>query len=143
MKDNGSSPDSPAHPPSHAGKVVIFVIFAIGIGAGLFASIYWSRPENAVAGSFTQIHASFLRGPKEKAKRLLAPKVVMDGRELSADEFLATYVLPPDAATIEVTPCASAPGHWVLAMKERRYCFYREGKTWKLHWLQKEACSCK
>jgi len=126
-----------------AGRVVIVAIFAVGIGAGLFASIYWSRPRNAVAGSFTQIHASFLRGPRDKAKRLLAPKVVLDGRELPADEFLATYVLPPDADMIDVEPCVSTPAHWVLTMKDRRYCFYREGKTWKLHWIQTGGCSCK
>jgi hypothetical protein len=138
-----AEPPAPPPRPSMAGKIVIIAIFAVGIGAGLFASIYWSRPQNAVAGSFTQIHTAFLRGPKEKAKRLLAPGVVMDGRELTADEFLATYVLPPDADTIEVTPCASTPGHWVLRMKDRRYCFFREGKTWRLHWVESGDCRCR
>lgn len=138
-----AEPPPPRSRPSIAGKVVVITVFAVGIGAGLFASIYWSRPQNAVAGSFTQIHTAFLRGPRDQAKRLLAPNVVMDGRVLTADEFLATYVLPPDADVIEVTPCGSTPGHWVLKMKNRRYCFYREGKTWKLHWLEDGACRCK
>ena len=125
------------------GKIWIIAVFALGIGLGLAASIYWTKPEHAVAGSFTQIHTAFLRGPKEKAARLLAPKVVMDGRELTSEQFLAAYALPKEADTIEVTPCASAAGHWVLAMKDRRYCFYREGKTWKLHWLESGGCTCK
>ncbi|HXX95249.1 MAG TPA: hypothetical protein VEN81_16625 [Planctomycetota bacterium] len=140
-----SDPTSPPAPRSGAlaGKIVIVAIFAVGTGAGLFASIYWSRPENAVAGSFTQIHTAFLRGPRDQARRLLAPRLVMDGREVSADEFLATYTLPPDADAIEVTPCPSTPGHWVLRMKDHRYCFYREGKTWKLHWLEGAGCRCR
>ena len=127
----------------NSGKVVIVVIFAIGIGAGSFASWHWSRPQNAVAGSFTQIHATFLRGPRKDVKRLVADRVMMDGRELPADEFVATYVLPPDADRIDIAPCASAAGHWVVAMKEQRYCFFKEGKTWKLHWLQTGGCACK
>jgi len=67
----------------------------------------------------------------------------MDRRPLTADEFLAAYVLPPDADTIEVTPCPSTPSHWVLRMKDRRYCFFREGKTWKLHWVESDVCRCR
>ena len=136
-----TAPTSP--PPNRAGKIWIIGVFAIGITAGLFASIYWSRPDHAVTGSFTQIHTAFLRGPREKAARLLAPKISWDGREVTPKGFLAEYALPPDADRVEVAPCASTAGHWVLTMKERRYCFYKDGKTWKLHWLQNEGCACK
>lgn len=127
----------------NAGRIWIIAVFALGIGLGIAASYYWTRPEHAVTGSFTQIHTAFLRGPKDKALRLLAPKVVLDGRELTAEEFLQTYKLPPDTGTVEVKPCPSTPGHWVLTMKDRRYCFYKEGKTWKLHWLENGGCRCK
>lgn len=147
MKDSEARPVVPAEvpPPSRAnfGKIWIIAIFAVGIGLGIAASIYWTRPENAVTGSFTQIHTAFLRGPKEKARRLLAPKVVLDGRELSADQFLETYKLPPDADRIDVAPCASTPEHWVLTMRDRRYCFFKEGKTWKLHWIENGGCRCR
>jgi hypothetical protein len=149
LKDNGADPDRlPPAPPAESssgitGKIVILVIVLLGTAAGLFASLYWSRPDHAVTGSFTQIHAAFLRGPKEKAKRLLAAKIVMDGRELTPDEFVATYTIPTETDRVQVLPCPSTPEHWVLTMKERRYCFLKEGKSWKLHWIQNQACSCK
>ena len=134
----------PAAPASSlAGKIWIIAIFALGSGLGIFASWWWSQPGHAVAGSFTQIHTAFLRGPKDKAARLLAPKLSWDGREVTNDEFLAAYTLPPDPSAILVTPCASTPGHWALAMKDRTFCFYRDGRTWKLHWLQNGPCACK
>lgn len=127
----------------NSGKVVILVILSVGVAAGLSASIYWSQPEHAVAGSFAQIHAKILRGPKDKALRLLAPTVVLNGKSLTKEEFVASYELPPDGDRIEVTPCASMPDHWMLAMKNRRYCFFKDGRTWKLHWVEDGACHCK
>jgi len=139
--------ESPPGPPRRAsslgGKIWIIAIFAIGSGLGLFASAWWSRPDHAVAGSFTQIHTALLRGPREKAMRLLAPKLTWDGREMTSDQFLAAYKVPSDPSPLQVIPCASTPGHWVLAMKDPKYCFYKEGKTWKLHWLQAGECGCK
>lgn len=136
-------PPPPRASGTSAGKVVIIAIFAAGISAGLFASIYWSKPEHAVAGSFTQIHTLLLRGPKKDALRLLAPQVTLEGKVLPAAEFLETYVLPPNAKQIEVAPCPATPEHWVLTMEARRYCFFREGKTWKLHWVESSACRCR
>ena len=127
----------------NAGKVVILAIIAIGIAAGLFASIYWSQPEHAVAGSFTQIHTLLMRGPKTDALRLLSATVTLDGRRIAASEFLETYALPPNGDRIQIVPCESTPEHWTLTMGERCYCFFREGKTWKLHWVDRAPCRCR
>jgi len=139
-----SEPSAPASPVARAaGKIWIISIFAIGSGLGIFASYWWSQPDHAVAGSFTQIHTAFLRGPKDKAQRLLAPRISWDGREVSADEFLAAYTVPPNPTSSQVTPCAATAGHWVMRVDDRRFCFFREGKTWKLHWLQNGDCACR
>lgn len=141
MSDVPSPPA--ATPKNSSGKIVILAIFAVGISAGLFASIYWSQPEHAVAGSFAQIHTLLMRGPKKDALRLLAPSVTLDGRAMPAADFLETYAMPANADRVEVAPCGSVPAHWVLTMRERRYCFFREGKTWKLHWVENAACTCR
>ncbi|HLF94633.1 MAG TPA: hypothetical protein VJB14_14305, partial [Planctomycetota bacterium] len=110
-----SPPGPPPRASSLAGKIWIVAIFVIGSGLGLFASHWWSQPEHAVAGSFTQIHTALLRGPRDKAVRLVASKVTWDGREMTSDQFLAAYTIPSDPSALQVVPCASTPGHWVLA----------------------------
>ncbi len=140
-------PENPPGPPppssSAAGKIWIIAIFVVGSGLGLFASIWWSQPEHAVAGSFTQIHTALLRGPREKALRLLVSKLSWDGREMTPDQFLAAYKVPSDPTPIQAVPCASTPGHWTVAMKGRSYCFVKEGRAWRLHGLQTGECGCK
>ena len=117
-------------------------LLLLGTGAGVFAVSYWKDPENSVRWSFTQMHASLVRGKKENVARLLAPTVVWNGREMSDREFLASYELPKDADRITSVPCPLAPGHWTVTMRTHVYCFVEEGPVFKLHWLGESACGC-
>ncbi len=126
-----------------SGQWWVLGLLALGAAAGLFAVTYWKRPENSVRWSFTQIHTSLVRGKKDAAARFLAPRVTWNGREMAGSEFLAAYVLPPQADTIDTVKCPSTPAHWTVAMGGHLYCFEEEGSLWRLHWVGAAPCTCK
>jgi hypothetical protein len=127
----------------NSGKLWVIGLLALGGVAGGVAVTYWKRPQNSVRWSFTQIHTSLVRGRKEAAVRFLAPRVLWQGRDCSAPEFIAAYGLPPQADTIQVASCAATAPHWTVAMTDQVYCFFEEGPLWKLHWVGPGPCSCR
>ena len=128
----------------NSGKWWVVGVLSLGAVAGLIAVTYWQRPENSVRWSFTQIHTSLVKGKKDAAARFLAPRVTFKGREMSPEEFLAAYTLPPEADVIETTICPTVAAHLTVQMKGLVYCFVSDGKTfWRLHALTEGSCSCK
>jgi hypothetical protein len=126
-----------------SGTIWVLGLLALGACAGLIAVTHWQRPENSVRWSFTQIHTSLVRGKKEQAGRLLAPRVTVHGKEMTDAEFVVAYIPPATADVIETQPCAATPAHQIVRMKDLVYCFYGEGTLWRLHWVGKNACGCK
>jgi hypothetical protein len=125
------------------GKLWVLGLLALGAAAGLVAVTYWKRPENSVRWSFTQIHTSLVRGRKDAAARFLAPRMVLNGKELSDSEFLAAYSLDRQTDEIETFPCPSVPAHWIVVMMKQSYCFYQDGPLWKLHVVGTVPCGCR
>ena len=125
------------------GKKWVAGLLGLGALAGLFPVTYWRRPENSVRWSFTQIHTSLVRGKKDAAIRFLAPRILWNGREWSAAEFLDNYGLPPEPDVIETRPCPAAPEHWIVTMKSNVYCFVGEKTLWRLHAVGSGACTCR
>jgi hypothetical protein len=89
----------------NSGKWWVVGVLSLGAVAGLIAVTYWQRPENSVRWSFTQIHTSLVKGKKDAAARFLAPRVTLNGKEMTSAEFLDAYSLPAEADEIE-TPSA-------------------------------------
>jgi hypothetical protein len=118
-------------------------MLALGAAAGGFAALYWTSPSNSVRWSFTQFHTSLVRGNRRTAEALVAPRVVLSGREMRADEFLAGYQAPRNPGPLEVAPCPSAPDHWTVAMSGQSYCFLLVGRAWKLHRIGPPPCGCR
>jgi hypothetical protein len=127
----------------NSGKWWILGLLALGSTAGLIAVTYWQSPQNSVRWSFTQIHTSIVRNKRDNVARFLRPRVTLDGRTMSAEDFQATYALPAQPDVIEAAPCAATPGHWTVAMHGRIYCFIGEGRLWKLHWVGNLPCACR
>jgi hypothetical protein len=115
-------------------------LLAFGAAGGSFAFWHWSRPENAVRWSFTQLHTSLLRKRREPVLQLVAPEVTLDGRRLAREDFLAAYVPPAKPGDLDVAPCPAAPGHWVVTMHGRAWCFSPHGRGWLLHRLGPAPC---
>lgn len=116
-----------------SGKLWVVGLLVLGAGAGLFSVVYWRQPENRVRWSFSQLHSALLRKRVDASGKFVADRVNVSGKEMSRDEFLATYVMEPKSDLLVVTPCAKIPGHWDVALRGRIYCFVFEGKLWKLH----------
>lgn len=125
------------------GKYWVLGLLSLGLAAALVAVTYWKRPENSVRWSFTQIHTSLVKGKKDQAARFLTPRVMLDGKELSAESFLNAYSLDRQTDDIDTGPCPSVPSHMVVIMSRQSYCFVLEGKLWKLHVVGTEPCRCK
>lgn len=125
------------------GKYWVLGLLSLGAAAGLVAVTYWKRPENSVRWSFTQIHTSLVKGKKDQAARFLTPKVVLDGKELSAESFLNAYSLDRQTDEIDTVLCPSVPSHMVVTMSNQAYCFVLDGKLWKLHFVGTVPCRCK
>jgi hypothetical protein len=125
-----------------SGKWWVLGLLALGSAAGLFAVTYWKRPENSVRWSFTQIHTSLHRGKKEAAARFFAPRMTLNGKDLSAAEFLVAYT-PSEPADISTGPCPATPSHFLVTMKTRVFCFYEDGSIWRLHWVGTGTCDCR
>ena len=126
----------------NSGKFWVLGLLALGAAAGLVAVTYWQRPENSVRWSFTQIHTSLHRGKKEAAARFFAPRMTLNGKDLSAAEFLAAYA-PSEPADIATSSCPATPPHVLVTMKTRVFCFYEDGSIWRLHWVGTGACDCR
>ncbi len=125
------------------GKYWVLGLLSLGAAAGLVAVTYWRRPENSVRWSFTQIHTSLVRGKKDQAVRFLTPKVVLDGKELSAEAFLNAYSLDRQTDEVDTAPCPSVPSHMTVTMSGQVYCFVLDGKLWKLHVVGAAPCKCR
>jgi len=125
------------------GKFWVMGLLALGACAGLVAVTYWKRPENSVRWSFTQIHTSLVRGKKDAAARFLAPRVTMNGKELSPAEFLDAYSLDRQTDEIDTLPCPAVPAHWTVIMSKQVYCFELAGPVWKLHLVGTPPCTCR
>ena len=126
-----------------SGKWWVLGLFAIGSAAGIFAVTYWKRPENSVRWSFTQIQTSLVREKKESAARFLAPRVRLNGRDLTSAEFIAAYTQPPDPDVFEATPCPATPGHWIVTMRGHVFCFVEDKNLWRLHLVGTGTCDCR
>lgn len=126
-----------------SGKLWVAGLLALGVAAGLSAVLYWTRPDNAVRGSFTQLHSSLLRERPERAARLVAAEVTVDGRTLAGRDFLGSYKPPAESGLIEIASCTAEPSHWTVSLRDRRYCYLKEGRSWKLHWLGPAPCACR
>jgi hypothetical protein len=126
-----------------SGKFWVVGMLALGTALGVFSVVYWTRPENQVRGAFTQLHTALLRGPREKAVRLVADRASLDGKEMSRDEFLAAYKVESTAGLLEAAPCPSAPEHGEVRMKGRAWCFLRDSGRWKLHSVGPSPCACR
>lgn len=120
----------------------VVALLALGAAAGLFAALYWTSPANGVRWSFTQIHTSLVRGNRAAAEALVADGVLEDGRPLPRRLFLDTYT-PDQPARIQAQPCPAVPDHWTVRMRDKAYCFLREGRAWKLHALGPVPCACR
>lgn len=126
-----------------SGKLWVVGMIALGTALGLLSVAYWTRSENQVRGAFTQFHTALLRGPREKAVRLVADRASIDGKEMSRDEFLAAYRVESTSGLLEALACPAQPGHWDVRMKGRAYCFLRDEGRWKLHAVGPSPCACK
>jgi hypothetical protein len=126
-----------------SGKLWVLGLLSLGAAAGLVAVTYWKRPENSVRWSFTQIHTSLVRGKKDAAARFLAPRIVLNGKEMSAADFLAAYSLDRQTDDIDTVPCPSVPTHWTVTMANQSYCFVQDGPLWKLHVVGPVPCACR
>ena len=124
------------------GKFWVLGLLSLGAAAGLVAVTYWKRPENSVRWSFTQIHTSLVRGKRDAAARFLSPRMILNGKEMSAAEFLDAYSLDRQTDEIDTVPCPSVPSHWTITMMNQSYCFYQEGPLWKLHVVGTVPCAC-
>lgn len=125
-----------------SGKIWVLILLALGAAAGLVAVTYWKRPENSVRWSFTQIHTSLVRGKNDAAARFLAPRVTLNGKDLTASEFIAAYSLDRQTDEIDVVACPSVPAHWTVIMSRQSYCFVLDGRVWKLHVVGTVPCTC-
>ncbi len=125
-----------------SGKLWVLGLLALGVAAGLTAVLYWTRPQNAVRGAFTQLHSALLRDRNDRAQRLVAAEVTLDGRRMAGQDFLGSYKRPAQSGLIEVAPCAADPAHWTVTLRDRHYCYLREGRSWRLHWVGPAPCGC-
>lgn len=125
------------------GKYWVFGLLSLGAVAGLIAVTYWKRPENSVRWSFTQIHTNLVRGKKDAAARFLAPRVTLNGKDLSAAEFLDAYSLDRQTDEIETVPCPAVPAHMTVTMSKQVYCFELSGPLWRLHLVGTPPCPCR
>jgi len=127
----------------NSGKMWVLGLLALGASAGFVAVNYWQSPENSVRWSFTQIHTSLVRGKRDAASRFLAPRVVYNGKDLSAADFLSAYSLDRQTDEIDTLPCPSTPSHWTVTMSKQVYCFSLDGRIWKLHLVGTAPCPCR
>jgi hypothetical protein len=127
----------------NSGKKWVLGLLALGAAAGFVAVSYWQSPENSVRWSFTQIHTSLVRGKKDSAVRFLDPTVTLNGKNLSAAEFLTAYSLDRQTDEIDTLPCPSTPSHMTVTMAKQVYCFRKEGRLWKLHLVGPAPCGCR
>jgi hypothetical protein len=127
----------------NSGKKWVLGLLALGVAAGSVAVSYWQSPENSVRWSFTQIHTSLVRGKKDAAARFLAPRVTLNGKDVSSGEFLSTYSLDRQTDEIETVSCPSTPSHMTVTMSKQAYCFIQEGRIWKLHQVGASPCPCR
>ena len=127
----------------NSGKKWVLGLLALGAAAGFVAVTYWQSPENSVRWSFTQIHTSLVRGKKDAAARFLAPTVTLNGKTLSAAEFLSAYSLDRQTDEIDTLPCPSTPSHMTVTMSKQVYCFQKENRLWKLHLVGPAPCGCR
>lgn len=125
------------------GKLWVLGLLALGAVPGAVAVSYWTSPQNSVRWSFTQIHTSLVRGKKDAAARFLMPRVVFNGKDMAASEFLSAYSLDRQTAEIETLPCPAVPAHWTVIMNQQSYCFIGEKKLWRLHAVGSPPCSCR
>jgi hypothetical protein len=127
-----------------SGVVWVAGLLALGAALAFVAVSHWKAPENSVRWSFTQIHTAVVRGKRDQARRLLAPRITWNGKEVGEADFAARYALPPQAGPIEAVACAKVSGHWIVRMNGASYCFVPEaGTLWRLHWVGPGDCGCK
>jgi hypothetical protein len=128
-----------------SGRLWVLGLLAVGAALALGAVLYWKRPSNSVRWSFTNFHAAVLRGKRDQALRLCAPKVSWHGKEHSDRDFAAAYALPAMSGEIEALPCAAQPAHWDVRMNDLVYCFDNDagGTLWRLHRVGTQPCGCK
>ena len=126
-----------------SGRLWVIGLLAFGGVGASFAFWHWSRPENGVRWTFTQLHTSLLRKRMDPVMQIVGPEVLLDGRKLNRNDFLAAYVVPAKPGDLEVAPCPAAPGHWDVAMNGRAWCFEPKGRAWILHRLGPAPCNDK
>lgn len=127
------------------GRYWVLGLLTLGSALALFAVTYWKKPENSVRWSFTNFHTAIVRGKRDQALRLLAPRVTWNGKEHSDRDFAATYALPAAAGEIEALPCPENPAHMNVRMNTLVYCFITDerGNFWRLHAVGSAPCPCK
>jgi len=122
------------------GRLWVAGLLLLGSCAAAFAVWHWSRPENAVRWTFTQFHMSLLRKRLDPVRQIAGERVILDGRDLAREDFIASYAVPPTQGELRVAPCPAATGHWNALMNERAWCFVRQERAWKLHRVGKAPC---
>jgi hypothetical protein len=117
------------------------------VGAALAATavLYWKQPANSVRWSFTNFHSAVVRGKRDQALRLVAPRVDWNGKVHTDRDFAAAYALPAMSGEIDAAPCAAHAGHWDVTMNDLAYCFDNDagGTLWRLHRLGARPCACR
>jgi hypothetical protein len=122
------------------GRLWVLGLLVLGAGAGLFAVWHWSRPENSVRWSFTQLHTSLMRRHMDTVRQIAADRVILDGVDMSREDFIAAYEVPRNPTALLTAPCPAAPDHWVVLMAGRAWCFAPHGRGWKLHRVGGAPC---
>jgi hypothetical protein len=126
-----------------SGRLWVIGLLAFGGVGALIAVSHWSKPENSVRWTFTQLHTSMLRKRQEPVLQIVGPEVLLDGRRLSRADFLAAYVPPAKPGDLDVAPCPACPAHWAVTMHGRAWCFAPEGRGWVLHRIGPAPCDAK
>lgn len=122
------------------GRWWVLGLLGLGVAAALFAVSHWSKPENAVRWTFTQLHTSLLRKRMDAVRQIVGDRVLLDGLPLGREDFIAAYVVPSDPSPLATAPCSAVPGHWTVTMGARAWCFEPRGRGWWLHRVGPAPC---
>ena len=124
------------------GPLVVLTVLGVSGALAAAAVIYLKQPENAVRGTFTLFHSLVFRKKCEEAVKLVAPRVVFRGREMSPAEFMAAFESPKDKGRPDISACPADPSHWRVRMVNESTCFLERDGGWRLHWIGEGECRC-